>query len=73
MEDEVRVTEGVLEKEKRGEEERVNVCISVLSAAISPPVMQNGETDRDWMGDVIFKSIRELLPPLTLKTPANEF
>ena len=39
--------EGVLEREKRGEDVRVNVCITVLSTPISPPVMLNGEEERE--------------------------
>ena len=33
--------------EKRGEDVRVNVCICVLSTLISPPVMLNGEDERE--------------------------
>ena len=47
MEEAANEREGVLEREKRGEDARVNVCISVLSILVSPPVMLNGEEERE--------------------------
>ena len=68
-----REREGVLEREKRGEEVRVNVCISVLSTFISPPVMLNGEdkSECDDDEDEMVISITLTFPPLTLSTPED--
>ena len=47
MLDALREREGVLEREKRGDDVSVNECISVLSTLISPPVILNGEDESE--------------------------
>ena len=65
--------ESVLDREKRGDEVRVNVWISVLSTLISPPVMLNGD-DECGYDDVeeMVMSIIHTLPPLSLISPADD-
>ena len=47
MEEAANEREGVFEREKRGEDVRANECICVLSTLISPPMMLNGEEERE--------------------------